>query len=290
MTYRFTANGSYAATGKAVGSIVGVLSVFEWSIFDTEHSNACYCLLQGIPRCFTLFRTFLQGLRPGISLFRSWPRGAPANGFKIRVGFFVKIPNSHSHFSNSWNSTPFFFFSRNDAVSIQGYCIPCHQNYDPWHVCKGYVQTKEWHTMCCGPSRLSPFPGPSCSWTPTGSTTCAITFSEDNNYIQKDMFWAGRKLSARSNGQWLMNLCSWWMLMNADWCWWMQWIQWKLMTSCVETLKSRHVLLQGSISVGLFDFWAHTDGLWLLEGPVWLPNIWKVHSEDRMIQNHSITA
>ena len=47
----------------------------------------------------------------------------------------------------------------------------------------------------------------------------------------------GRKLSARSNGQWLMNLCGWWMLMNADWCWWMRWIQWKLMTSCVETLK-----------------------------------------------------
>lgn len=41
MTYRFTANGRYAATGKAVGSIVGVFSVFEWSIFDTEHSNAC---------------------------------------------------------------------------------------------------------------------------------------------------------------------------------------------------------------------------------------------------------
>lgn len=123
---------------------------------------------------------------------------------------------------------PRFFFSRNDAVSIQGYCIPCHQNYDPWHVCKGYVQTKEWHTMCCGPSRLSPFPGPSCSWTPTGSTTCAITFSEDNNYIQKDMFWEGNYPQGQmANGWWIfvVDEC-WWMLIDVDECneynesWW----------------------------------------------------------------------
>lgn len=287
MTYRFTANGSYAATGKAVGSIVGVLSVFEWSIFDTEHSNACYCLLQGIPRCFTLFRTFLQGLRPGISLFRSWPRGAPANGFKIRVGFFVKIPNSHSHFSNSWNSTPFFFsrVTMRSASKATAYHaiktmtldmfvrdmyklrsdIPCVAALHDFHHFQALLALE---LLQAAPLALSHFQ----------KTT--IT----KRYV------LGRKLSARSNGQWLMNLCSWWMLMNADWCWWMQWIQWKLMTSCVETLKSRHFLLQGSISVGLFDFWAHTDGLWLLEGPVWLPNIWKVHSEDRMIQNHSITA
>ena len=74
-TYRFAAHGSYATTGKTVGSIVGVLSVLV-CIYDSEHwimlmpaTRKNHNSLWWWKECFILFSftLFLQGLLEHLS-------------------------------------------------------------------------------------------------------------------------------------------------------------------------------------------------------------------------------
>ena len=102
-------------------------------------------------------------------------------------------------------------------ISIETYSIILNHTHVQMHWTVRL--STEWHTMCCGPSRLSPFPGPSCFWTPPGSTNWAITFSEANNYIQKDMSCEGNHSQGQMTDEslWLMNVDEcWWLLTNAD--------------------------------------------------------------------------
>ncbi len=77
-------------------------------------------------------------------------------------------------------------------------------------------------------------------------------------------------------------------LMNVDECWLMRWMQWKLMTSSVETLKTFSPPMQHQRRL-VWLLGSHSRPLASCRSGLMAKHLWQVHSEDRMIQSHSIT-